>query len=104
MTTVLVHRQRSPPSDRMAKVLESDASASEAKQWKPCRGDAVPPVIEEDHHGENHAKSFHAFGHGLQADRPKRPPVTVSLPAPDAAKVERHSSSPPIWSLSTDLT
>ena len=89
----------------MAKVLESDASASEAKQWKPCHGEVVPPVIEEDHHGENRAKSFHAFGHGLQADRPKRPPVTVSLPAPDAAKDnELHSPSATIWSQTANLT
>ena len=88
----------------MAKVLESDAYALEAEQWKPYRGNVVPPVIEEDHHGENHAKSFHASGHGLQADRPKRPPATVSLPAHDAAKDnELHGPSVTIWSLTANL-
>ena len=89
----------------MAKVLEPDASALEwAEQCEPYRADVVPPVIEEDHHDENRAKSFHAFGHGLQADRPKRPPATVGLPAHDAAKVELHSPSATIWSLTANLT
>ena len=83
----------------MAKVLEPDASALEwAEQCEPYRAGVVPPVIEEDHQDGAHAKSFHAFGHGLQADRPKRPPVSVSLPAPDAAKYELHSPSATIWS------
>ena len=88
----------------MAKVLEPDASASEAKRWKLGHEEVVPPVVEKDHHGENHAKSFHAFGHGPQADMQKRPPTTVSLPAHDAAKVELHSPSATIWSLTANLT
>ena len=107
MTTVLVHRQRSPPSDRMAKVSEANTSALEAEQWKLGHQAVVPPGVEKDHHGVNHAKSLHAFGHdpqGPQADMPKKPPATVGLPAPDAASVELHSSSPPIWSLSANLT
>ena len=82
----------------MAKVLEANASALEAKQWKLGYEEVVPSVVEKDHHGENRAKSFHAFGHGLQADRPKRPPVTVSLPAPDAAKNKLAGPSATIWS------
>ena len=88
----------------MAKVLEANASALEAKQWKLGHQEVVPSVVEKDHHGVNHAKSFHAFGHGPQADMPKKPPATVDLPAPDAANVELHGSSSPIWSLSANLT
>ena len=85
----------------MAKVLEPDASALEwAEQCEPYRAGVVPPVIEEDHQDGAHAMSFHVYvhGHDLQEDRPKRPPVTVSLPAPDAAKNELHGPSATIWS------
>ena len=88
----------------MAKVSEANTSALEAKQWKLGHEEVVPSVVEKDHHGVNHAKSFHAFGHGPQADMPKKPPATVSLPAHDAAKVELHSPSATIWSLTANLT
>ena len=86
MTTVLVHRQRSPPSDKLAKVSEANASALEAEQWKLGHQAVVPPGVERDHHGVNHEKSLHACGHDPQGP-PAGMPRSMAVACVSASSV-----------------